>query len=150
MTTASNYGPSVTDLLDAVLNHMDGYELPEPYGVQARAYTSRDSALVSIHLVERSLSTVASVLVIWADTLSEVSLSAWRPPARDTVHIHVSGRLAGGVPIEVWAGVKAPVPPVNLEPDQKKTLRLGLLRTWIAAPANDEHSTTNARAEGTA
>lgn len=138
MTIAVDRDLPLVGLLDAVVDHLVGFELPEPYGLQARTHPVGHGAAMSVQLAECGLPAVAAALVLWADTLSAVSLSVWRPPSSDAVHVQVSGRLAGGVPIEVWAGVAAPVPLVSLDPGQKRTLRLGLLRTWTVAGAQEQ------------
>jgi hypothetical protein len=125
----------LADLLTSIRDHLLTFELPEPYGVQAHSHVSGSRAPVSVHLAELGLFAVAGVLVAWVDTLGEARLSVWRPPSSDAVHVQVSGRLAGNVPIEVWAGVKAPRLLASLEPGQKRTLRLGLLRSWTAPSA---------------
>lgn len=125
------------------------FDLRRFHGVQTRSCAARDGAQISVQLQELELSAVAAALMAWADTLTEVTLSVWRPPSNNSVHLQVFGRLAGGVPIEVWAGVKAPVWTVSMEPGQTQTLPLGLLRTWAATPAA-EQPTANAQAGGAA
>jgi hypothetical protein len=146
--TTSETNMRVAELLDAVLDHLDEYELPEPYGVQAHSRTLGNKAQVSVHLAELGLLAVARALHAWASTLDDASLSVWRPPLSDAVHVQVSGRLVGGVPIEVWAGVKDSRLLGSLEPDQRQTLHLILLRAWIAILAFDERAAANAQAGG--
>lgn len=150
MITISDGGLPLVDLLDAVRDHMEEHWLPEPYAVQAWSCVSGRRAPVSVHLAELRLSAVAGVLATWADTLIDASLSVWRPPSSDAVHVQVTGRLVGGVPIEVWAGVKDPMLVASLEPGQRETVNLGLLRIWITTPADDEERTADARAGGAA
>jgi hypothetical protein len=140
----------VAELLDAVLDHLDGYELPEPYDVQVHSRAVGSRAQVCVQLAEVGLSAVASVLATWADTLNEATLSVWRPPSSDAVHVQVSGRLAGNVPIEVWAGVKDSTLLGSLEPGQRQTLDLILLRTWIVILAFDERAAADKQAGGAA
>jgi hypothetical protein len=148
--TTSEPDTSLADLLTAVRDHLARFKLSEPYAVQARSCTSGRTSPVSVHLLELDLPAVATALVSWADTLTEANLSVWRPPSSDAVHLQVSGRLAGRVAIDVWAGVKAPALLASLVPGQKQTLRLGLLRTWTAVPAVDAQGTTAALAGGAA
>lgn len=150
MITPSDSGLPLVDLLDAVRDHLEEHRLPEPYAVQAWSCISGRPAPVSLHLAELRLSAVASVLATWADTLTEVSLLVWRPPSSDTVHVQVTGRLASRVPIEVWAGVKAPALLACLEPGQRQSVDLSLLRIWITTPADDGQLAAEARTGGVA
>lgn len=140
MSPTSNSDLLLVDLLDAIRDHMQEHRLPEPYTVQISPGSSSLRAAISVHLREIALSAVAGVLSIWADTLTEASLSIWRPPDSESAHIQVSGRLVGGVSIEVWAGVQAPVGAIWLEPGQTQALPLGLLRTWAATVAAEQRS----------
>lgn len=148
MRSTSESNITVADLLDAVLDHLQEYELPEPYGVQAHSRAVGGRAQVSVHLAELGLLAVARTLRAWADTLDDASLSVWRPPSSDAVHVQVSGRLAGNLPIEVWAGVKDSALLGNLEPGQRQTLPLILLRAWIAILAFDQRVAANAETGG--
>lgn len=144
--TASEPEVRLADLLAVVREHLVRFELPEPLGVQVRSYPLVDCALASFHLAEHDLSEVAGVLLAWVDTLSGVSLSVWRPPSSDSVHIELSGRLADS-PVEVWSGVQAAALLACLEPGQRRTERLGLLRTWTTAGGQ---STAGTRTGGAA
>lgn len=145
MTNTAESDIKVAVLLDAALDHLDAHRLPEPYGVQAHSYASGGRAQVSVHLAELGLLAVARALHAWADTLDDANLSVWRPPASDAVHVQVAGRLAGNLPIEVWAGVKHSALLGALEPGQRQTQPLILLRAWIVILAFDARTAANAQ-----
>lgn len=150
MMSTSESNIKVADLLDAVLDHLNEHRLPAPYGVQAHSRAVGDRAQVSVHLAELGLSAVAKALRTWADTLGGATLSVWRPPESEAVHVQVSGWFSSGVPIEVWAGVKHSALLGGLEPGQRQTLNLILLRAWIAILAFNERTAADERAGGVA
>ncbi len=73
---------------------------------------------------------IATGLLAWADTLTEVTIEAWRVPSGDTVHLSVIGRLPGGVSIRVYGGVPFTERGIgaDLAPDASTTVPLAVLR----------------------
>jgi hypothetical protein len=73
---------------------------------------------------------ITSALLAWADTLTEVTVEAWRAPNGDSVHLSVLARLPDGAPIQVYGsapftkhGIGA-----DLAPDASTTVPLAVLR----------------------
>jgi hypothetical protein len=73
---------------------------------------------------------IASALLAWADTLTEVTAEAWRVPGGDSVHLSVLGQLPGGVSVRVYGGVPFTQHGIggDLAPDASKTVPLAVLR----------------------
>ncbi|QFU94275.1 hypothetical protein YIM_45725 [Amycolatopsis sp. YIM 10] len=86
---------------------------------------------VTVQLCEVGLPRTCAALVVWADTLAEVSASLWRTPSGDSVHLDVTGRVPAGVPIRVYDAV--PFDAVSfpdVPPDTRQDLAVSLLRMW--------------------
>jgi hypothetical protein len=87
--------------LDAIRDHLDLYALPPVAAVDVRAW----SEPVRVQLEAVDLPGVAGGLLAWVDTLDAVSASVWRVPGGESVHLSIAGRMPGGVPVRVFAGV---------------------------------------------
>lgn len=75
---------------------------------------------------------VAAGLLEWADTLIEVTASAWRPSGGTSVHLSVTGRLGDGLTVTAYSGVPytREVFGDDLQPGGHQSVTLGVLRTW--------------------
>jgi hypothetical protein len=124
--------PSTLSLLDSLREHLSAFELPEPITLDVDRFPLKHWEHICIHLGIRELSALASALLTWADTLTDVRAASWRPPAADSVHISVHGRLADGTTIRVYSGVSFDSDQFSLEPGAKCELTLGVLREWAA------------------
>ena len=98
MTTA-------VDLLAAINTHLAEFELPPIASVQVVAATTAPQG--TVQLVCHDLGNTARGLLAWADTLTQVTAQAWRVTAGDSVHLSVTGRLAGGASVLVYGGLWA-------------------------------------------
>jgi hypothetical protein len=94
---------TVVDLLDSVRAHLTAFELPDLYSVTVIAAMGTPNA--SAQLACHHLPEIASGLLAWADTLTNVTIEAWRVPSGDSVHLSVIGQLPNGVSIRVYGGV---------------------------------------------
>jgi hypothetical protein len=94
---------AIVDLLDSLRAHLTAFTLPELYSVHV--ITTRDTLTVSAQLVAHHPPQIATGLLTWADTLTNVTTEAWRVPSGDTVHLSVIGRLPSGVTIRVYGDV---------------------------------------------
>jgi hypothetical protein len=116
------------DLLDSICAHLAAFELPDLCSVHMVAAFSGPN--VTVQLARREPSEIASALLTWADTLTDVTTEAWRVPNGDCVHLSVIGRLLGGVSVRVYGGVPVTEHGIgaDLAPDTSTTVPLAVLR----------------------
>jgi hypothetical protein len=121
MTTA-------VDLLDSIRAHLVACDLTHVCSVHVVASFSGPN--VTVQLARREPPEIASALLAWADTLTEVTAEAWRVPSGDCVHLSVTGRLPDGVSIRVYGGVPFTQHGIgaDLAPDASITMPLAVLR----------------------
>jgi hypothetical protein len=94
---------TTVDLLNAICAHLKDFELPAISSVHAAALISGPQ--VTVQLAGHQPLEIARALLVWADTLTEVTAGAWRVPRGDSVQLSVTGRLLGGVAVEVYGGM---------------------------------------------
>jgi hypothetical protein len=87
---------------------------------------------VNMQLALRGPSQIARGLLAWADTLTDVTAEAWRPPEGDTVHLCVIGQLREGVVVRVFGHVPFTSRGIggDLGPGESKVVPWVLLREW--------------------
>jgi hypothetical protein len=77
---------------------------------------------------------VASEVLAWADTLTTVTVQAWRTPTGDRVYLSMTSTLcgpAGTVELTVFGGAEHdPALIGDLAPGEYRAVTLGELRTW--------------------
>jgi hypothetical protein len=119
---------SMVDLLTAIHTHLTEFELPAIASVHVATYTSGPQ--VTVQLTGRAPSAIATGLLAWADTLTEVTAQVWRVPQGDSVHLSVTGLLPGGAAVLVYGGLAATprVLGADLSPDAATTIPLVALR----------------------
>jgi hypothetical protein len=112
-------------LLDSIRAHLAVCEVPDLYSVNVTRSFSGPS--VTGQLVCHTPPQIASALLAWADTLTGVTVEAWRVPCGDCVHLSVIGRLPGGVSVQVYGGVPFTEHSIgaDLTPDASTTVPLG-------------------------
>jgi hypothetical protein len=114
----------------AVIAHLERHNLAAPVGVTIATY----GRCVSIHLQATGLVDVSGALLVWARTLADVTVEAWRPPTGDSVHLSVAGRLPTGLLLHVDDGVPfdaATFP--DLPTDARHDLSLTVLHVWASS-----------------
>ena len=121
---------TVIDLLDALRTHLNDFALPPLGSAHFTPYAG--GAQVSLQLATHNLPGIAAGLLAWADTLTKVTTEAWRVPRGDSVHLSVTGRLSGGVLVEVYGGLAFVEYGVGcaLAPGARTTVPLSVLREW--------------------
>jgi hypothetical protein len=130
-TTAMSF-LQAAELLAAHLTH---HALPEP--VFLTMTTRWGHSEVAAQLQPDTVSDVANELLAWIDTLSAITITAWRPPESERVHLSLTGTLTapmGAVALTVYGAAKDhdPVQFATLEPGQRRGASLNELRTWAA------------------
>jgi hypothetical protein len=117
---------TVVVLLDCLRAHLTAFELPQLGSV----YVTRYGPHVTAQLAWRTFPQIASGLLAWADTLTDVTAEAWRVPGGHSVHLSVIGQLPGGA----WVRVYGVLPPAehgigaDLAPNACTTVALAVLR----------------------
>lgn len=116
------------DLLDALRAHLATFELPALFSVRLCPVTDEPS--VSAQLDCDHPPQIAAGLLAWADTLTGVTTTAWRVPDGKYLHLSVTGRLSGGVLIEVYSGMVFTGSGIgaDLTPQSTTTVPLNALR----------------------
>ena len=115
-------------LLDALRAHLSTFDLPAPWSVNLTLYSGGPN--VSLQIVRREVPEVASALLAWAESLTDVTAEAWRTPEGDSLHLSITGHLPAGVSLRVYGylpftacGLSA-----DLAPNTATTLPLHTLR----------------------
>jgi hypothetical protein len=117
-------------VLLSVAEHLGEFELDDPVQVTVRARDEGPSG--TVQLPGRSLPQLAAELLAWADTLDNVSATAWRPhwPDDQQLHLEVRGNLTDNTPVKVFGGlINGPDIP-GLGFGQRIELSWALLRGW--------------------
>jgi hypothetical protein len=124
-------------MLGAIREHLTAFNLPGDIASIQVGTSSIDGDRVVVLLSHHQLSTLAGALLGWADTVSNVTVKAWRVPDGGNVHLILTGRLGDDLPIEVYSGV--PYHPeifgVDLQPHGRQGVSLGVLRDWASGVA---------------
>jgi len=120
---------STTTFLAAIHDHLNTFELPEPWGITVHGEPAYGQDTVRVQLRGGSLPCVASVLLAWADTLTDVTAQTWRVPDGYSVHLSIHGRLTDGTPVTVFDGVDHHAL-FALEPQEHRPVSLACLREW--------------------
>jgi hypothetical protein len=119
-----------------VVRHLVQHDLPEPASLHLTTDT-HDQAEARVQVRSTSLADTARLLLVWANTLTDLTLRAWRPENSTRVHLHVDATLTGPhgqVALTVFGGVdfdEAVFP--GLEADQRRPVTLGQLAAWSGA-----------------
>jgi hypothetical protein len=107
MTTSTpTSGVTFANAAAMFAGHLADHALPEP--VSLSVTTSYGDSTVTAQLRGHTVSGVAGDLMAWADTLSLITVEAWRPPERNRVHLSIQGTLtgsAGAVELMVFGAV---------------------------------------------
>lgn len=136
--TTSTTGMTFVQAAELLAEHLAHHQLPEPASlvVMTRAQRSEGKAQLRCN----TLSTVAAQLLAWADTLSTVTVEAWRTPSGDRVHLSIASTLTGSlraVELDVYGGADHdPVVFADLAAGEHREVSLRQLRAW-ATSASD-------------
>ncbi|MFJ9780643.1 hypothetical protein ACIRSS_13735 [Amycolatopsis sp. NPDC101161] len=113
--------------LDAIRDHLDSHQLPPVATVDVNAWSSP----ITVQLDVDGLPEVARALVVWTQTLEDVSARLWRLVDGKWVHISVTGRTPCGIPVQVYGVVRfEPSTFPDLPAGAKQDMPVYVLRGW--------------------
>lgn len=119
-----------------LVGHLAQHDLPEPASLYL-ATDTRNKAEARVQLRSTGLAHTARLLLVWADTLTDLTLRAWRPENSTRVHLDVDATLTGPhgqVALTVFGGVdfhETTFP--GLEAGQRRPVTLGQLTAWATS-----------------
>jgi hypothetical protein len=134
---------SIGDLLAALCAHLTAFDLPPAIASVHTVTTAGGSPDITVQLACREPDDLAQGLLVWADTLTEVTAQAWREPHADWVHLSVTGLVPGGVSVRIYGGLRITdrAPGAGLEPNATATVPLMTLR-HLATPGHATQEVT--------
>ncbi|ADJ47654.1 hypothetical protein AMES_5829 [Amycolatopsis mediterranei S699] len=113
--------------LDAIRDHLDSHQLPPAASVDVNAWSSP----ITVQLDVDGLAKVARALLVWSQTLEDVSARLWRLVDGKWVHISITGRTPCGIPVAVFGVVRfEPSTFPDLPAGAKQDMPVYLLRGW--------------------
>ena len=113
--------------LDAIRDHLDSYQLPPAASVDVNAWSSP----ITVQLDVDGLAAVARALLVWTQTLEDVSARLWRLVNGRWVHLSITGRTPCGIPVLVFGVVRfSPSTFPDLPAGAKQDMPVYLLRGW--------------------
>lgn len=120
-------------LLDSIRDHLKAHHLPAEIASIAVTYYTVDDERITVHLTPALVPALAASLLDWADTVTTITVTAWRPPHGQTVHLTLSGRLPDSTPVEVYGGVDYSEALFgDLQPGGRQGVALSMLHQWAA------------------
>jgi hypothetical protein len=139
-TTTSTTCVTFVQAAQLLAAHLADHVLPQPASLAVATRDGRSE--VTVQLDSLSVPMVAMELLAWAETLTTVTIGAWRPPAGDRVHLSIASTVTGPTgtaSLDVYGGADHdPALIADLEPGQRVALSLGQLRTWAASASNTD------------
>jgi len=134
-------------LLGSVREHLATHPVASRIASVEVTTTYLDGERTTVQLSGDDLADLATVLLGWADTLTQVTATqvtatnvtatAWRPPDGEWVHLIITGHLPDGVALQVYGGVRytESVFGADLQPGGRQSVALSVLRSWAAGGA---------------
>lgn len=120
-------------LLGSIREHLTAHRMTTPLASVHVGCDALDGEQVTVHLRPTLLPGLASGLLAWADTLIRVTLSAWRPPHGQTVHLTVTGERYDGTRVVVYGAVDFSADVFgDLQPSGRQSVALSVLRAWAS------------------
>jgi hypothetical protein len=120
-------------LLGSIREHLTAFPLTFPL---VSVYAGCDQAHgehVTMHLAAARLADLADALLGWADTLTSITVTAWRPPHGQTVHLTLTGQLHDSTHVIVFGGVLyCDTTFGDLQPEGRQGVAFSVLRFWAA------------------
>jgi hypothetical protein len=114
--------------------HLADHAVPQPVSLTVK--TRWGHSEITAQLRPNTLPGLASDVLAWAGTLTTVTITAWRPPEGDRVHLCLTSTLTGpggAVALEVFGSAHHdPVRFADLAPGQRREVSPAELRAWAA------------------
>jgi hypothetical protein len=127
---------SIVRLLGSIREHLVTHRLTTPFASVAAGCDVIDGEHVTVHLRPSLLPGLAAGLLAWVDTLTKISVSAWRPPHGETVHLTMTGERHDTTRVVVYGGVDFAEDVFgDLQPGGRQNVALSVLRSWAARPS---------------
>jgi hypothetical protein len=141
MTTTPTTGMTFVQAAELLATHLADHAVPEPVFLTVTTQWGHSEAAAQLR--PDTVPDLAAALLAWIHTLTVITVTAWRPPESQRVHLSLASTLtgpAGAVTLTVYGGAKDrnPVRFADLPPGQRRTVSLAELRTW----ATGEPTTT--------
>jgi hypothetical protein len=120
-------------LLGSIRDHLTSHRLSAEIASVKAGSDSIDGDHVVVHLWSMQLPILAAALLDWADTLTAITVTAWRPSHGGSVHLTLTGRLSDSTRVEVYGGVDYTDALFgDLQPGGRQGVALSILRGWAA------------------
>jgi hypothetical protein len=128
-----NDSATMVRLLNSIREHLATHRLPAEIASVEVGSDLISGEHVTVHLRPVKLPELAAALLGWADTFTQISVTAWRPRHGETVHLTLTGQLPDTTSIEVYGGVDFTEALFgDLQPDGRQGVALSVLRAWAA------------------
>lgn len=132
MTTST----TMLRLLGSIREHLTTHNLTTPYASVTVACNLIDGDHITVHLRPSLLPELAAGLLAWVDTLTKITVTAWRPPHGETVHLTVTGERHDTTRVVVYGGVDFTEDVFgDLQPSGRQNVALSVLRSWATGSA---------------
>ena len=144
-TTTPTTGMTFVGAAELLATHLADHTVPEPMSLSVTTRWGRSELTAQLH--STTVPGVASDLLAWVATLTAVTVTAWRPPESDRVHLSLTSALTsptGAIELHVFGGTADdPVRFADLAPGHRRSVSLAELRNWAAttpdSPTLDGH-----------
>ncbi|MGH3766395.1 MAG: hypothetical protein ACRDTX_14805 [Pseudonocardiaceae bacterium] len=138
MITTPTFAATFVQAAHLLATHLTEHGLPEPASLEVISTAHRSRLTAQVHFL--NVPRIAAELLTWADTLTTVTVQAWRPPSGDRVHLSIVSALigpAGSMELTIFGGAEHdPAMLGDLALGERRTVTLGELRTWAADTAH--------------
>ncbi|MFL6126617.1 hypothetical protein [Actinophytocola sp.] len=120
-------------LLGAIQYHLSTFRLPARIATVTVGRDALNGEQVIVHLRPVQLAELAAALLDWADTLTGITVTAWRPQHGRTVHLNLTGQLPDATSATVFGGIDYTEALFgDLQPEGRQGVALSILRAWAA------------------
>jgi hypothetical protein len=132
MITTSTTGTTFVQAAHLLTSHLADHALPASRSVEV--ISRAQQARLTVQVQSMTVPEVAAEVLAWADTLTTVTVQAWRTPTGHRVHLSMTSTLSGPAgTVELTAFGAADHDPVlvgDLAPGEYRAVTIGELRTW--------------------
>lgn len=127
---------TIVRLLGSIREHLTAHDLNTPLASVTARCDLIEGDHVTVHLHPSLLPELAFGLLAWVDTLTRITVSAWRPPHGETVHLTVTGERHDTTRVVVYGAVEFTEDVFgDLQSGGRQGVALSVLRSWAAGAA---------------